>query len=103
MYERPTALRQERHEEVKREFEVCKSRQLLTIIPLAPAALVAFLFGDKGPSASLVETRLAWSAVAVVVAVLLFSFWNWRCPSCRSYLGKRGNPKHCPKCGVELR
>jgi hypothetical protein len=36
------------------------------------------------------------------VSVLVFSFLNWRCPSCNKYLGKAINPKFCSKCGTQL-
>jgi hypothetical protein len=40
--------------------------------------------------------------LGLILAALLFSFRNWRCPACDKYLGKNFNPKHCPGCGVEL-
>jgi rRNA maturation endonuclease Nob1 len=33
---------------------------------------------------------------------LIFSLFNWRCPSCNKYLGKAINAKFCAKCGVQL-
>lgn len=47
-----------------------------------------------------------WALVAVVVSLgigLFGSFWNWRCPSCNSYFGKRFlGIKFCGSCGVPL-
>ena len=40
--------------------------------------------------------------VGVIGALLLFSFYNWRCPACNKYLGKSGIPKFCPKCGEQI-
>ena len=37
---------------------------------------------------------------AIAIAGLAFSFWNWRCPACKKYLGRGVGPAYCPKCGV---
>ena len=46
----------------------------------------------------------------VCVAYMVFCIWDFRCPSCRSYLGwvDYGNmlfwpSDHCPCCGIRLR
>ena len=38
----------------------------------------------------------------IIIAALAFSWRNWRCPGCDSYLGRNFNPRHCPGCGLEL-
>ena len=43
------------------------------------------------------------AAMIGLAAAILFSLWNWRCPSCGKYLGRATNPSFCPKCGVKLR
>ena len=70
------------------------------------------------------KKRLVWQIIALIFAVILlvgteasgnyvvgtvmligifaFSLWNWRCPSCRSYLGRNMYPKYCPICKVQL-
>jgi hypothetical protein len=42
-------------------------------------------------------------ALTSVVLALLGSLWNWRCPHCSKYFGKKFFfLKFCPNCGVEL-
>lgn len=42
-------------------------------------------------------------AVGSVLAGLVGSFLNWRCPACSTYFGKRVfGLRHCPSCGVAL-
>jgi len=49
------------------------------------------------------ETRLGFlAALLVMLGVLVFSLYNWRCPACRKYLGRAMNPKVCARCGVVL-
>mgnify|MGYP001402959415 CR=1 FL=1 len=40
---------------------------------------------------------------AVLGAILVFSFRNWRCPACEGHLGKGMGARFCSKCGVQLR
>lgn len=43
------------------------------------------------------------AVIAVVFCALVFTIFNWRGPSCNTYLGKGINPKYCSRCGIELR
>lgn len=40
--------------------------------------------------------------LVIVVAALLYSFKNWRCPACNKYFGKSMRGSFCPHCGVQL-
>jgi hypothetical protein len=40
--------------------------------------------------------------VAIGIGWVIFHGRNWRCPACDSYLGRAINPRHCPRCGMEL-
>jgi hypothetical protein len=50
----------------------------------------------------LIETRGILAALIVMLVVLVFLLYSWRCPACRTYLGRGMNPKVCPMCGVAL-
>jgi hypothetical protein len=41
--------------------------------------------------------------IVALVAWVIFSARNWRCPACHKSLGRAFNPRHCRWCGVELR
>lgn len=41
-------------------------------------------------------------SVVIVLALLIFTWNNWKCPNCNKYFGKGGNPRVCPNCGVKL-
>jgi hypothetical protein len=41
--------------------------------------------------------------VVIVIGWMIFNGRNWRCPACDKYLGRAFNPKHCRRCGIELR
>jgi hypothetical protein len=42
------------------------------------------------------------TCLAVSIAGLVTYFIVWRCPECKSYLGKESCPGHCPHCGVRF-
>jgi hypothetical protein len=44
--------------------------------------------------------------ITLLVAIIdaaIYSGRNWRCHACDMYLGRAFNPKHCRRCGIELR
>jgi hypothetical protein len=94
---------QNRSEIIKAEYKVMRQRQLIATFPMIPVMIVALFFEDKIPKGSFVATIFMTGLLGYAVFCLIFSLFNWRCPSCKGYLGKTINPKHCQKCGIELR
>jgi hypothetical protein len=43
------------------------------------------------------------SLVAIVIGWVIINGRIWRCPASDKYLGRAFNPKHCRRCGIELR
>jgi hypothetical protein len=79
-----------------REFKRRRQRQLLLLLPVGAALLV---FQDRG--SGLVPSEIAAGALlAVVASGLAFTLYNWRCPACRRYLGRRLFLRRCPRCDV---
>lgn len=76
--------------DIKETFK--KKKKLQILVPIIGALVAIALF--------LINIRPV--AVLIIIGVVIFSIFNWRCPKCNSYLGKGTNPKHCNNCGVEL-
>lgn len=97
-------MEQQEKDIIIKKFSQIKKRQLIMVVPVLLALLLLFVqsgnpdYALLGVSGSL----LGILALAVIFGVLVFSFINWRCPSCRAYLGKGLGPKFCPKCGVKF-
>ena len=90
--------------EIMDEFKKRRLRQIMAVGPII-LAFIAFLSVEGNPSGifGLSPNVVLGISFALIISVLIFSLFNWRCPSCNKYLGKAINPKFCAKCGVQLR
>ena len=95
--------------EFKEQFNIIKKRQYICAAPVIAALIPALLGEGQNWQGSIVGLPYSLFALAfpfTVLAVLAFSFWNWRCPACNRYLGSGGSlqgPTSCPNCGIALR
>ena len=79
------------------EFRRRRRNQILIYLPMIAGAIVV-RFG--GPWSAQDSERI-W-AVAVIASIVL-TIRNWRCPACERYLGRRFSLEFCPRCGAPLR
>ena len=86
-----------RDEAVVAEFRKRKIRQYLLAIPMV-LAVALLLLGKRSDDGVQVIAGLG-----LIVAMVAFSFWNWRCPACNKYLGRGSAPTFCSKCGAALK
>lgn len=89
--------------EIKAEFKKKRKRQIMAVGPII-LAFIAIMSVENNPTGifGLAPRTIMLAAFVVIISVLVFSFTNWRCPSCNRYLGKAINPKFCSKCGVQF-
>jgi hypothetical protein len=89
--------------EIIEEFKKKRTRQVMAVGPII-LAFIGLLSVEGNPTGifGLSPNTILVTAFAVIISALIFSFLNWRCPSCNKYLGKTINPKFCAKCGVQL-
>jgi hypothetical protein len=90
--------------EIIAEFKKKRTRQIMAVGPII-LAFIGLLSVENNPTGifGLAPSTILVTAFAVIISVLVFSFLNWRCPSCNKYLGKAINPKFCSKCGTQLK
>jgi hypothetical protein len=88
----------------KEQFKLRRKRQLFLAVPfIAAIFLRLWLRENPGVAVAGADPNIfAGVFLAFVIGALAFSFRNWRCPACNSYLGKAISPKFCHRCGVEL-
>jgi len=85
------------------EFKKKRIRQMVAVVP-AILAFLALISAERNPDGlfGLTPNMVLAVSLAMIISVLIFSFINWRCPSCNKYLGKAFNPKFCSKCGTQF-
>lgn len=87
------------------EFKKRRARQLMATVPMIAAIIPLFMLKDMGTSAfpAWIPGQLVLPVcLGVVVIGVIFTLVNWRCPVCKSYLGKGFGPRYCQKCGAQL-
>jgi hypothetical protein len=95
---------QERDQEVIDSFRKRRGKQLIASVPLILAIIPLIMMDDSAEQAlfGIPTIILLPVCIAVVIAGLIFSVFNWRCPACSGYLGKAFSPRFCTKCGAQL-
>jgi hypothetical protein len=92
--------------ELRQDFARRRLRQWLVVIPAA-LAIIAIRVADDAADGAKIYGMSSGTIIAIafvmIVGILVFSLWNWRCPSCSKYLGRGINPTFCGKCGFKLK
>ncbi len=97
-------MEQQRDERMRQAYATRRLRQVIAIaavIVLILAAALLYrrpdLFGAFSKS-TLVKVQLV-----IILLFINFTAYNWRCPSCKKYLGSDLSTSTCRKCRVRLR
>lgn len=93
---------EEQKAEFKRQYAAKKRRQIFVAIPIVAVVLLLIVSEGKDAILGLPLNVAGPLFIALIFGALIFSFFNWRCPACRKYLGKTINHKFCAACGVGL-
>ena len=97
-------MKNNEHDRIVRIFLIRRTRQLIAV---TAAILAAILLGaaSRYPAVfgELSRRTISILLVAIILAFVNFSSFNWRCPSCSRYLGSDIAQIRCRKCGTSLR
>ncbi len=89
---------------IMREFEVRQTRQIIAIaITLFLVLLSAVLYKRPGLFGDFSKGTLFGAQIASIAVFIGFTAFNWRCPSCKKYLGKDIHRGFCGQCGTRLK
>ena len=82
-----------------------KKRQFYLLVPVAIAFILAIIckFVPDFQIGGVTNSGFLYIFLAVVLLIMVYMRFNWRCPACGNSMGALGNPKQCYKCGVKLR
>ncbi len=84
-------------------FRVARRRQLIVALILGVGLAGLFIVQYVLPVSVATRDLIGVSLLFVVIGALVFSFFNWRCPSCGTYLGRSISMQFCESCGARLR
>lgn len=88
---------------IMRDFTVRQTRQIIAIAAaLFFVLLIAVLYKRPDLFGNFSQYSLAVLQVMLIIVFFNFTAFNWRCPSCRKYLGSNINKRVCRRCGVRL-
>jgi hypothetical protein len=90
--------------QIKQDFKLRQNRQFLAI-SLTVLLLVFLTLLYKRPDlfGEFSKNSVFATEVLLIAAFIVFSAFNWRCPSCNKYLGNDINRHICKNCGTRLR
>lgn len=96
-------LRQSK-EEVMSTFKRRRKVQMAISGSMIALILISWLGASRGAKyfQHIPPHYLGLTFGALILASLVLSLINWRCPACNTYLGKKISPRFCSKCGTEL-
>ena len=90
-------------EQIMREFRLRQNRQFLAIaLALFLLLLLALLYTRSDVFGGGSKDAIFGAQFMVIAAFIGFSALNWRCPSCRKYLGSDIRKRVCKHCRARL-
>jgi len=90
--------------QIAREFWRRQGRQILAIaISLFLVLLMAVVYKRHDLFGEYSKDTLFTAQLVVITAFIGFTAFNWRCPSCKKYLGNNINNRACRHCKTRLR
>jgi hypothetical protein len=91
------------NQQIMQEFRARQSRQIIAIaIALFLILLCAVLYKRPILHAEFSKGMLFSIQIACIAVFIAFTSYNWRCPSCFSFLGSDIHRRGCKKCGMRL-
>ncbi len=97
-------MEQRDEQRVKQEFQARRTRQVIAIAAvIAIMVLVAVLFRRADLFGGFSKGTIVKVQILVILLFVNFTAFNWRCPSCRKFLGSDIGRQTCKNCGIRLR
>jgi hypothetical protein len=85
------------------DFRLRQSRQFFAIaITLILLIFLILIYKRPDIFGNVTKHIILVAEVVTIAAFIGFSFFNWRCPSCKKYLGADINRLICRRCGTRL-
>jgi len=90
-------------QQILQEFRVRQNRQFIAIaLSLFVVMLCAVIYKRPDLFGVFSKSTLFGAQAIIIASYVVFTSYNWTCPSCGKYLGADINRKICKKCGARL-
>jgi len=98
------AIEKRDDKQIAREFWLRQGRQLLAMaVALFLVLFMAVVYKRQDLFGEYPKNTLMAAQLVVITAFIGFTAINWRCPSCKKYLGKDIYKRACRHCKTRLR
>jgi hypothetical protein len=88
---------------IKEEFRMRQNRQFLAIaVTLLILLFLVLIYKRTDLFGQIPKYIVFIGQILTITAFIGFSAFNWRCPSCKRYLGADIGRHICKKCGTRL-
>jgi len=90
--------------QIKQDFRLRQNLQYLAIsLTLLFLLFLVLLYKRPDLFGEFSKSSIFSAQVLLIAAFIVFSVFNWRCPSCNKYIGNDINRRICKNCGTRLR
>jgi hypothetical protein len=89
--------------QIVEDFILRRDRQVLAIAAALLLIVLLAVIHRSNLFGGLSKDTIFGIQVMVIAAFIGFTSANWRCPSCKKYLGTDINKHGCRKCGARFR
>lgn len=88
---------------ILQEYKERQSRQIIAIaVAMFVVILSAVLYRRPDLLGAISGRTLVGLQIVSIASFVVFSAYNWRCPSCDKHLGSNIHRQHCGKCRTRL-
>jgi len=85
------------------EFRQRQNRQFLAIsVTLLLLIFLTLIYKRPDLFGEFSKEIISITQIVLIAAFIGFSGFNWRCPSCKKYLGHNIGRQRCKQCGTRL-
>ena len=90
-------------QQILQEFRARQNRQFIAIaLSLFGVMLCAVIYKRPDIFGEFSKSMLFGAQAVIIVSYVVFTSYNWACPSCANYLGADITRRICKKCGARL-
>lgn len=89
--------------EIMREYRSRQTRQIIAVTAAIFLVLLAAILYKRPDLLGAFSIRTLFGMqVTTIASFLVYTAYNWRCPSCDRHLGSDIHRQRCGKCGARL-